>query len=144
MSVLIHCPFLFWLSCIQITSWVWFFSKDQWDTVQYGFTSFQLGAIVLRTKNQSYKNEWINFNSLQIWHLSLTLLWISSLTVGRALFFLFTSRSSTRGFMVIPYKPSSANKIKLYPSEVIRNYLCHSWRDTNLPPAQIRWRGWPQ
>lgn len=34
----------------------------------------------------------------------LTLLWISSLTVGRALFFLFTSSSSTRGLMVIPWK----------------------------------------
>ena len=33
----------------------------------------------------------------------LTLLWISSLTVGRALFFLFTSSSSTRGLMVIPW-----------------------------------------
>lgn len=45
----------------------------------------------------------------------LTLPWISSLTVGSTLFFLFTSSSSTRGLMVIPCSQKETEKNRFAP-----------------------------
>lgn len=50
----------------------------------------------------------------------LTLLWISSLTEGKAPFSFFTSSSSTRGLIVIPWKPDD----NLLSKQKTNLYLC--------------------
>lgn len=62
--------------------WIWLWIRLRYTKLLYSFDMLQLLSV------PSF----------------LTLLWISSLTVGSALFFLFTSSSSTRGLMVIPWK----------------------------------------